>query len=353
MQQLAEFINSEKTLNQFMDCRHEQTNTVSTGEINGKTLNWLGREINESDWLLELDDATLAELRAAAEFIKNHPVANMSRRPHDLKLDLSRAFFERLTNILDNGVGFAVIDRLPLDDYPLEVLVELYWVLGQLVARPVAQKRNGQMIYDVRDTKKKFDYGVRGSVTNVELNFHTDNAFGVRPPDYVGLFCRHPAKSGGISRFCSLYALHKRLQQESPAALARLYQPMLFDRQKEHLEGEPKVTLAPFFSSKDGRLRARANPSLVRAGYKVAEVEMDEALIDALDTIDRVSKEDEFWYEAALQQGQIQYLNNSEIGHYRSEFVDFDDEHKKRHLFRLWHRKTGSVSYDGGYSLTT
>lgn len=122
---------------------------------------------------------------------------------------------------------------------------------------------------------------------------------------------------------------------------------MLYDRQKEHHEGEAKVTLAPFFSWRQDQLRARANPSLIRKGHDIAGVEMDSELKSALSIVDDVSKAPEFWFEAALEKGQIQYLNNVEVGHYRSEFIDFDEEEKKRHLFRLWHRNEGSVSYDG------
>ena len=80
-------------------------------------------------------------------------------------------------------------------------MLDIYWVLGQLMGQNVAQKWNGTMIYDVTDTGKKFSYGVRGSATKVELMFHTDNAFGINVPDYVGLLCKHPAKSRGLSRF--------------------------------------------------------------------------------------------------------------------------------------------------------
>lgn len=310
---------------------------------------WLSTDLSDGDWLFKFSPEAEAELRAAADFIAAHPVAAMQRRPADLQLSHCREHFTRMRAALIDGAGFAVADRLPVDDYPLEVMVELYWVLGQMIGKPVAQKRNGQMIYDVRDTKQAFGYGVRGSWTNVELNFHTDNAFGKRPPEFVGLFCRHPAASGGVSRFCSLYSVHQRLAEQYPAALARLYQPMLFDRQKEHRDGEPPVTLAPFFSWRDGRLRARANPSLVRKGHEVAGKSMDGELTAALAAVDEISQSPDLWFEAALEKGQIQYLNNSEVGHYRSEFVDFEEEHKRRHLFRLWHRDKGSVCYDGDY----
>jgi alpha-ketoglutarate-dependent taurine dioxygenase len=253
----------------------------------------------------------------------------------------------RMKSILDDGVGFTVLDRLPMDNFPLEPLLEVYWVLGQCMGRPVAQKWNGQMIYDVADTGADYAYGTRGSYTSVELNFHTDNAFARMVPDYVGLFCRHPAKSGGVSRLCSLYSVHQRMFELYPEQLARLYQPVLFDRQMEHRDGAEPVCLAPYFSWRNNRLFARANASLIRKGYEVAGVAMDTELSTALDAIDEVCAASDLWYEASLQRGQIQYLNNHEVGHYRSAFEDYDEPERKRHLYRLWHREAGTTSYDG------
>jgi len=85
----------------------------------------------------------------------------------------------------------------------------------------------------------------------------------------------------------------------------------------------------------------------VRKGYEVAGEDMDSALEDALDAVDEVCAAADLWYEAPLQRGQIQYLNNHEIGHYRSSFEDYDDPERKRHLYRLWHREEGTTSYDG------
>ena len=76
---------------------------------------------------------------------------------------------------------------------------------------------------------------------------------------------------------------------------------------------------------------------------------MGRTLGEALDAIDEVSTAEDLWFEAPLQRGQIQYLNNHEVGHYRSEFEGFDEPKQKRHLYRLWHREAGSASYDGRY----
>ncbi len=330
----------------YLDCSNEVS---AIREPDNDRLAWLAAEVTAADYQVPIDDEALAEIRGLIEYFGDNPLPLLERRADELAIPACRALMTRMKSILDHGVGFAVLDRLPMDDYPIDSLLAVYWVLGQCIGRPVAQKWNGQMVYDVADTGAEYAYGTRGSHTAVELNFHTDNAFARMVPDYVGLFCRNPAKTGGVSRFCSLYSVHRRLQERYPDELTRLYQPMLYDRQKEHRDGAEPVCLAPWFSWRNNRLFARANASLVRKGYEVAGEKMDNRLTAALAAIDEVCAEPDLWFEAPLERGQIQYLNNHEVGHYRSAFADYAEPELKRHLYRLWHRETGSSSYDGYY----
>jgi len=328
----------------YLDCSAEVS---AIQQPANERMVWLASDIKPDDYVVRLSADTLSEIERLIGFLVDNPLPLLQRNLDEHELPACRAAMAQMKSILDDGVGFAVLDRLPMENYPIDNLLEIYWVLGQCIGRPVAQKWNGQMIYDVADTGANYAYGTRGSYTSVELNFHTDNAFARMVPDYVGLFCRHPAKSGGVSRFCSLYSVHQRMLEQYPQALERLYQPVLFDRQKEHRDGAEPVCLAPYFSWRNNRLFARANASLIRKGYEVAEEPMDTTLAAALEAIDEVCAAEDLWYEAALQRGQVQYLNNHEVGHYRSAFEDFDEPERKRHLYRLWHRESGSSSYDG------
>ena len=271
----------------------------------------------------------------------------MLRSPDDHPLDALREVFARARAALDHGVGVAVIDRLPLDAFDDETARAVLWTIGSLLARPVAQKWDGTMLYDVTDTGQTFGYGVRGSWTNVELAFHTDNAFGAALPRYVGLLCIRPALEGGTSRFCSLFSVHDRLLQRFPRALDRLYRPMLFDRQAEHAPHAPRVAWAPVFSFAGDRLQARANTSLIRKGYAVAGVRMDEDTRRAVEALEQVISDEDLRFELPIERGQIQYLENQRIAHYRSAFADTDDPRARRLLVRLWHRDEGLQTYDG------
>ena len=135
--------------------------------------------------------------------------------------------------------------------------------------------------------------------------------------------------------------------ENHPRQLERLYRPMLFDRQKEHADGDAKITCAPFFYWDGDQLNARVNISLVQKGYKLAKKEMDDELEDALESFTRVVSSPDLWIEDPLERGQLQFLNNLELVHFRSHFKDHENPECKRHLYRTWHRDSEARSYDG------
>ncbi len=324
-------------------------------ECNGLRLNeqihsalaWFGTEITSSSCILSLDDKTHADVFKLAKQIQSNSLPELSQTPNELVLGNLEPLMSQVRHQLCVGPGIAVIDALPMEDLGDDLATEIYWILGQLINPTVAQKWDGTMLYHVRDTGDQYQYGVRGSYTNVELVFHTDNAFAVAPPEQVGLLCLRPALSGGVSRFCSLYTVHNLLLEQAPQALERLYHSLLWDRQAEHAADAPKVLRAPMFHFDGQNLRVRANVSLVRKGYALAEQELDTETSDALEALESITSDPKLWFELPIERGQMQYLNNREIAHYRSHFEDSPQPGLKRHLLRTWHRSHGQRSYDG------
>ena len=92
----------------------------------------------------------------------------------------------RVRDMLDTGVGFALVERLPLERLSREHALACFWLLAAMIARPVAQKWDGTMVYDVRDLGRPPGNGVRPDVTNAEQSFHTDNSYNLCPPDTSG-----------------------------------------------------------------------------------------------------------------------------------------------------------------------
>ncbi|MDH3694404.1 MAG: TauD/TfdA family dioxygenase [Gammaproteobacteria bacterium] len=308
---------------------------------------WTGDNIEPPSCVTFLDQKCLSEIHSIASRMQENPLPDLLRSPDQFDLPHLRNVMQTAKSQLNNGNGVAVIDALPIDDMDETQAMTVFWIVGQLIGRPVAQKWDGTMLYQVKDTGMPFGYGVRGSYTNIELTFHTDNAFAITPPETVGLLCLRPALSGGVSRFCSLYAVHNELLQKKPSALSRLYQPVLWDRQAEHAPDKPRFSIAPMFRFDGKKLLARANTGLVRKSYERAEVEMDSELSMALDCVDEITDRPGFHFELPLERGQMQYLNNRDVAHYRSEFQDHPEPAQQRHLVRTWHRESGQRTYDG------
>ena len=311
---------------------------------------WTRDTIAPNDWTVVLSAAALAELRAVRDEIRRAPVPMFLLDPRDFELDACRAVMDEVRRVTRDGPMFAVLDRLPLDEMTRDEAIGIYWLLSSLLARPVAQKLNGQMFYDVMDTgaKLKPGSGIRPTVTNVDLRFHNDNSYNETPPDYVCLFCLHPARSGGTSQVMSVATVHDALARRHPELMPRLYRPFWYDRHAEHLPDEPATYAAPIFErGPDGAIKARLALSEIHAGYALRGERLDNETAAALDAVQSVFDLPELHVELQFESGQIQYVNNRATGHARTEFVDFPEPERKRHLVRLWLRDSGKRGYRG------
>ena len=88
--------------------------------VDGKRA-WVRADLQREDWLFRLPPACLAELKALLPQLAGHltPVENID--PAQFDLPACRAFMRRVKQVLDEGVRFALIDRLPIDELGDEV----------------------------------------------------------------------------------------------------------------------------------------------------------------------------------------------------------------------------------------
>src|SRR3989440_12038475 len=193
--------------------------------------------ISESDWMVPFPPDALDELEGALRELRRDPLPLLLLAPTQFALSACASVMTAVDQKLRQGVGLAVIDRIPVERFSVDENRTLYWLLGSLLGRPVAQKWDGTMIYDVRDTGKALEYGVRRSVTSLELQFHTDAPWLALPPELVGLLCLSPAREGGVSRFLSLVTVHNELRRRHPEVLPRLHQPFPWDPHARHAPG--------------------------------------------------------------------------------------------------------------------
>ena len=315
--------------------------------VDGKKA-WMRADIRRDDWFFPRSADCLAELRAILVELRAHPRSVEQIDPAHFEIPACRKLMRSVQAALDDGVRFAVVDRLPMDEISDTEAKALYWILSSLLARPVQQKLTGTLVYDVHDTGKKATpgSGVRPDQTNMDQFFHNDNSYNTTQPEYVALLCMRPAKTGGVSQVISFYTLHNELLRAHKEVIPRLYQPFWFDRQKEYLPGEPEVLSAPIFSY-DGRLKVRLGLFQAKSGCTLMNETMDEPAVTAIDTLRKIFTDEAVRFDFVMERGQIQFVNNLELCHRRTTFEDYAEPQNKRLMIRLWLRNAGTPRYQG------
>jgi len=310
---------------------------------------WTRADVADGDYRVTLSDAARGELLAAAKTLRRQPVPLLALRPDSIDLPACRTAMEQVRAILTGGIRFALLDRLPVEELSLDEAKALYWMLSSMLARPVAQKLDGTIVYDVHDTGQQAlpGSGVRPDKTNIDLQFHNDNAYNFLMPKFVGLLCVRQSKSGGMSRVMSFATAHNALRERHRDVLSRLYQPFWFDRQREFHPGEESTFSAPLFIRDGERLHARLSLHQIRGGYAIRGGTMDNETTAAVEAIKDVFADESLQFHFRLQAGEIQYVANREIGHSRTEFHDHEEAERRRLLIRIWMRNEGAQGYIG------
>jgi hypothetical protein len=301
-----------------------------------------------NDGLATLDDACQLEIATVAEELRANPLPTEALQPEDFVMPACKSLMASVRETVDNGTGFAVVDRLDVNGLGRDIATKIYWLLMSMAGRPVAQKWDGTLVYDVLDKGGKATpgSGVRSSTTNGGQGFHNDNAFNL-PPDFVALFCLQTAMKGGISGIVSFESVYNKLLDEYREILERLYQPFHFDRQMEHAPDEDRVSLKPIFEVEGDALNVNFSPRLVEHGYQMKGEELDLKTRAAIDALCQTTEIDNLCKRFEFQRGQIQIVNNRRLGHRRTAFRDAEEPEDRRHLVRIWVRKSGRPFYQG------
>jgi hypothetical protein len=107
---------------------------------------WRRDEISPADWLVPLDERCLAELDEAVARIGRDPLPVALLEPAEFRLEACARAIAAMSERLRSGIGLAVLDGVPVERYGLEENRALFWLLGSLLGRPVAQKWDGSVL---------------------------------------------------------------------------------------------------------------------------------------------------------------------------------------------------------------
>lgn len=289
---------------------------------------WKGIEMAQrDDWHEALTPSDVDELDAALATAarSGKETAELSRE--DFPLPTLSQKIDRWRREIATGRGFQVLAGVPVARWSRREVETFFWCFGLHFGVPGAQNPQGDLLGHVVDTGESPEL-VRHYRTRVNINFHCDAA------DVVGLLCLQKAKQGGQSRIVSSVAVYNELLRRQPGAVDRFYRPFLMDT-----KGEGGLQYLPVRPCRfDGvRLRTFYHTDYFRSavGFRGESLlSLEDRVL--LDLYNEVADSPKLYLDMDLQPGDIQLLSNHTILHARTDYEDFPEPDRKRHLLRLW-----------------
>lgn len=296
---------------------------------------WRGDDLDKTRrWIFELDDRDLGSLMAVARSVRKI----IGDDPNGLLALPATAFdfgpftqtISSIRQELKDGLGAALIRRLPMDEMdPLDAAT-IYWGLGRQLGIACSNNPEGDMLGHVTDLgKTQKDPRSRGYQTREALSFHCDQS------TLVGLLCVRTPKSGGLSKISSSVAMYNEMLRRDPASVDVLSQPFCWSKHGEMNPGECPYYESPVFNFLDGKLCVSFGPTHIQKGHELPEApDLSEPQRTALALAKTIAEE--LHFPMTLERGDMQFLNNSVAMHTRTAYEDWPQADKKRLLWRLW-----------------
>ena len=284
-----------------------------------------------ADYTIDLSGTHLRDIERAMGQIKAAGLGLDDLRYEHFDVPSLRPVIDRIRHQIEDGRGFAVLRRLPVEDYSKDEIGMIFWGIGTHLGRGLSQSVLGDRLGHVKDFSRE-DPLARAYRNKQELSPHTDSC------DLVGLACLRDARTGGVSRLTNALTVHNVMLEEYPEPLERLYRGYVFHRRGEEKPGDLPYTpySVPVYSNIEGKVSARYVRTYVEAGEAAAGRPMGEAELSVLDRFEEVTKRPELMLEFTLHPGEMYFINNYTILHARTSFDDFEEEDRRRHLLRLW-----------------
>ena len=297
---------------------------------------WKGPELAQSsDWIYTLSAADVAEIDDALARVRSKKLAIPDISRADFPLPGLSAALAGILNELETGRGFMLIRGLPVARLGEAEAAVAYWGIGCCFGTVSAQNMMGHRLAHVRAVRAvggdwDSDFNIRGYQTTSHLPYHSDKG------DLVGLLCLHTAKAGGLSCIASSVAVHNEILRTRPDLLEVLYQPFHIDHRGEELDGAEPYYAAPIFAAHKGRFFARFGMKYVESAQRFPQVpRLTEAQIEAMQLFHDLAMSDEFRLDMEFRQGDMQFLNNHLIVHSRTDYEDYPEPERRRHLLRM------------------
>jgi hypothetical protein len=296
---------------------------------------WRGLEFkNPDDFAHRLTGAELAEIDASVRAVIDGRVEHSAIDRGNFELpQLGKRLTQIRDDVLLHGRGFMILRGLPVERYSIEEAAAAYLGIGAHLGKPVSQNGKGHILGHVKDLGRSFDDPTaRIYQTTHRQTFHTDSA------DIVALLCLKTAKAGGASRIVSSIFMYNEMFRRRPDLAAILFDPFCFDRRGEVPAGKKGYYETPIFHWHADQLSViYGNRYYIQSAQRFADApRLTAKQIEALDLFDSLANDPSNYLDIEFKPGDIQLIHNHVILHDRTDYEDWPEPERKRHLLRLW-----------------
>ena len=287
-------------------------------------------------WIHPLSRSDVAELDDLVGKLEKKIDTVLDIEPADIDLPELGPRLKAVRDDIVNGRGIALIRGVPVEHYTRLQAGIAFWCIGSFVGVPVSQNAKGHLLGHVADlggTTLKNPKN-RGYQTHDALPFHCDSC------DVVALMCLHPSKSGGASTVTSSLHIYNEMLKRRPELVAALSEPIYRDRRNEIPPGKEPWFQMPVFNFFEDHLTVSWQGGYIRSAQRFEELPRhSQDLVDGIAMFSDLARD--LAYGMDFRQGDIQFLHNHVTVHSRTEYEDFPEPERKRHLLRLWQATPG------------
>ena len=305
----------------------------SPGLIGGAAA-WTGPALDaQRDWIHHFTPGELDELDLAirAHFAEGRAMGDVSSATFRLPT-LAHTLAALLDQML-HGRGFVMLRGFPVERYSTAQSAVAYLGIGAHLGSFRSQNAKGHLLGHVYDLGLDISKPTtRYYQTNRELEYHSDSC------DIVGLLCLKTSKSGGESRLVSSVTLHDEMLRRRPDLWRQLFHAFPTDRRGEVPPGQLPWFELPVFNWHAGELSTIFSGQYIRSAQaNFPQARRLTALEhEALDYFDALTNDPALNLTMEFRPGDMQFVHNHQILHSRTDFEDWSEAEKRRHLLRLW-----------------
>jgi len=309
---------------------------------------WRGDQLSTSDaWVYTLNKAQIEELEAlGARFVEENPDLRFVQAA-EYPLTETKEAVRAWGKDIDLGRGFTLVRGLRSHLYSDALSSAIFYILGLHIGEPTRQSEMGDIIGHVCATSDKTfaDAGALPSKIRDRLGYHRDSS------DVVGLMCLRAAKEGGVSCLVSSAEVYNEILRRRPDLA-----PLLFESYLRDWRGldpnSPELTYpVPLVDITDGVFSMNGGTRYLRSAQKYPGApQLSAEQLEMVTLLEDITLEPGMAIEMDFRPGDIQWVSNPTIMHARTEYSDYPEPPRRRHLLRLWlnrdiDRPTGKIDY--------